>query len=74
MAEALATVGIVANIFQVIDFSAKVLGHLNDFQSSFGEVPKAFRHIKTELPVLQEALRQTKDKIDHGCPPYILFD
>lgn len=67
MAEALAVVGIVANILQLVDFSTKVLARLNDFQSSLGEIPKAFRHIKAELPVLQETLKQTKDKIDDGA-------
>ena len=67
MAEALTVVGIIANIVQLVDFSTKVLARLNDFQSTLGEIPKAFRHIKAELPVLQETLRQTKDKIDNGA-------
>ncbi|OBT84786.1 hypothetical protein VE02_06923 [Pseudogymnoascus sp. 03VT05] len=66
MADPLTAVGIVANIVQLVDFSAKVLARLDDFQSNLGEIPKAFRHIKAELPVLQDALKQTKDKIDHG--------
>ncbi|OBT38491.1 hypothetical protein VE00_11148 [Pseudogymnoascus sp. WSF 3629] len=67
MADPLTIVGIVANIVQLVDFSTKVLARLNDFQSSLGEIPKAFRHIKAELPVLQETLKTTKDKIDHGA-------
>jgi hypothetical protein len=67
MADLLTVIGIIANIVQLVDFSAKVLARLNEFQSSVGEVPKAFRHIKAELPVLQETLRQTKDKIDNGA-------
>jgi hypothetical protein len=67
MADPLTVVGIVANIVQLVDFSTKVLARLNDFQSTLGEIPKAFRHIKAELPVLQETLKQTKDKIDHGA-------
>ncbi|KFY49012.1 hypothetical protein V495_00825 [Pseudogymnoascus sp. VKM F-4514 (FW-929)] len=60
-------VGIVANIVQLVDFSTTVLARLNDFQSTLGEIPKAFRHIKAELPVLQETLKQTKGKIDDGA-------
>jgi hypothetical protein len=67
MADPLTVVGIIANIVQLVDFSTKVLARLNDFQSSFGEIPKAFRHIKAELPLLQETLNTTKDKIDHGA-------
>lgn len=66
MADPLTVVGIVANIAGLVEFSTKVLTRLNDFQSTLGEIPKVFRHIKAELPVLQETLRQTKDKIDHG--------
>ncbi|OBT52546.1 hypothetical protein VE04_08544 [Pseudogymnoascus sp. 24MN13] len=62
----LTVVGIIANIVQLIDFSTQVLARLNDFQSSFREILKAFRHIKAELPVLQETLKTTKGKIDHG--------
>ncbi|ELR10083.1 hypothetical protein GMDG_04483 [Pseudogymnoascus destructans 20631-21] len=67
MADPLTIVGIIANIVQLVDFSTKVLARLNDFQSSLGEIPKAFRHIKAELPVLQETLKQTRGKIDDGA-------
>jgi N-terminal domain on NACHT_NTPase and P-loop NTPases len=66
MAEALAVVGIVANIIQLIDFGSRVLKRLEEYQSKLGEIPEAFRHIKTELPVLLDALRQTKAAIDTG--------
>ncbi|KFY91992.1 hypothetical protein V498_05197 [Pseudogymnoascus sp. VKM F-4517 (FW-2822)] len=66
MADPLTVVGIVANIVQLVEFSTKVLARLNDFQSSLGETPKAIRHITAELPVLQETLKTTRDKIDHG--------
>lgn len=52
MADPLTVVGIIANIVQLVDFSTKVLARLDDFQSNLGEIPKAFRHIKAELPVL----------------------
>ncbi|KFY18095.1 hypothetical protein V492_00149 [Pseudogymnoascus sp. VKM F-4246] len=67
MADPLTVVGIIANIIQLVDFSTKVLARLDDFQSNLGEIPKAFRHIKVELPVLQETLRQTADKINKGA-------
>jgi len=66
MAEALAVVGVVASIIQLVDFSSKVLVRLDEFQSSLGEIPKSFRHIKAELPVLRDTLQQTKDAIDAG--------
>ncbi|RYP23415.1 hypothetical protein DL765_001120 [Monosporascus sp. GIB2] len=66
MAEALTVVGIVANIIQLVDFGSRVLKRLEEYQSKFGDVPEAFRHIKAELPVLLDALRQTKAAIDAG--------
>ena len=66
MAEALAVVGVVASIVQLVDFGSKVLLRLNDFQSSVGEIPKTFQHIKAELPVLLDTLEQTKTAIQTG--------
>jgi hypothetical protein len=66
MAEAIAVVGVVASIVQLVDYSSKVLHRLNEFQSRVGEVPKPFRHIKAQLPVLQDTLQQTKKGIDAG--------
>jgi hypothetical protein len=69
MAEALAVVGVVASIVQLVDFSSTVLGRLDEFQSDLGEIPKSFRHIKAELPVLRNTLQQIKEAIDAGSFP-----
>jgi hypothetical protein len=69
MAEALVVVGLVAGIVQLVDFSSKILVRLDEFQSSIGEIPKSFRHVKAELPVLRDTLQQTKDAIDAGFVP-----
>lgn len=66
MAEALAVVSVVANIIQLVDFGTRVLSRLEQYQSTVAEVPEAFRHIKTELPVLLLALSQTKAASDAG--------
>jgi hypothetical protein len=66
MAEVIAVIGVVASIVQLVDFSAKVLDRLDEFQSTLREVPESFRHIKAELPVLRDALQQTKEAIDSG--------
>lgn len=65
MAE-LATVGIVASIIQLVDFSAKVIHRLEEFQAKAGEVPKSLRHIRTELPLLSTTLQQIKEAINAG--------
>jgi hypothetical protein len=66
MAEALAVVGVVASIVQLVDFSSRVLIRLNEFQDSLEDTPKSFRHIKAELPVLRETLQQIRDAINAG--------
>jgi hypothetical protein len=66
MAEALVVVGTVASIVQLVDFGSKVLLRLNEFQSSIGEIPKTFQHIKAELPVLLDTLQKTKTAIETG--------
>lgn len=66
MAEALAVVGIVANIIQLVDFGSRALKRLEEYQSELGDIPEGFRHIKTELPILLDALRQTKAAVDAG--------
>jgi hypothetical protein len=66
MAEAIAVIGIVASIVQLVDFSSRFLHRLEEFQSSIGEIPRSFRHIKAELPVLQVTLQQTREAIEAG--------
>jgi hypothetical protein len=66
MAEPLAVVGVVASIVQLVDFGSRVLRRLDEFQSSLGEIPESFRHIKAELPVLLDTLQQTKEAIYAG--------
>ncbi len=67
MAEAFATVAIVSSIVQLVDFGSRLVSRLNEFQSSVKETPKAFRQIKTEIPLLLNVLSQTKEVIDAGC-------
>lgn len=66
MAEALAVVGIVANIVQLVGFSSKILHRLNEFQASLGETPRSFCVVKAELPLLQHTLEQTREAVNAG--------
>jgi hypothetical protein len=66
MAEALALVGIVASIVQLVDFSSKVLSRLNEFQSSVDEIPTSFRNIKVDLPLLLDTLKRISKDISTG--------
>lgn len=65
MAEALAVVGVAASIVQLVDFGSRVWKRLDDYQTDLGDIPESFRHIKAELPVLLDALRQTKSALGY---------
>ena len=67
MAEALAIVGLVSSIVQFVDFGSKIVDRLNEFRSSLDEVPKCFRDLKTELPLLSETLKRTKTQAEGNC-------
>ncbi|KAF2728034.1 hypothetical protein EJ04DRAFT_569878 [Polyplosphaeria fusca] len=64
MAETLAVVGVVASIVQLVDFSTRVVSRLDEFYSVAKEIPRSFRHVKTELPLLTITLEQLKGAID----------
>lgn len=66
MAEALAAVGAAASILQLVGFGIRVLNRLDQYRSTVSEVPETFRHIKSELPVLLDALNTTKAAIEAG--------
>ena len=66
MAEALAVVGVVSCIIDLVDFGSKVLHRLNDFQSSCGEIPETFKQVKKELPILLATLDHTKVAVEKG--------
>ncbi len=70
MAEGLPVIGLIANIVQLVDFSLKIIRRINEFKSSTAEIPRSFCHIKTELPLLQETLQQTKKAVDAGSLEY----
>jgi hypothetical protein len=66
MAEALAVVGVVTNIVQLVEFGTKVLGRINDFHNKLDNVPEALRHIKAQLPLLLYSLKATQHSIGTG--------
>ena len=64
MAEALALVGLVSAIVQFIEFGTEIASRLHEFHVS--DVPKTFRDIKTELPLLLDTLQRTKEQAEAG--------
>lgn len=66
MAEALAVVSLVSAIVQFVDFGTKVLNRLDEFKSDINEVPKTFRGIKIQLPLIVDTLKRTQKQADAG--------
>ena len=64
MAEALAAVGLASAIVQFIDFGTRIVTRLADFSAEVEEIPKTFRLIKVQLPLIFNTLQQVKDQAD----------
>jgi uncharacterized protein YeeX (DUF496 family) len=60
MAEAVAVIGLVSAIGQLVDYGTKMIKRPNEFQSDIDQVPKTFRDIKNPLPLLLNTLQQIK--------------
>ncbi|KAK0301955.1 hypothetical protein LTR91_024452 [Friedmanniomyces endolithicus] len=82
MADPITIVGAIASVVQLIDFSTRVLIRLNEYQSNHKELPYAFAHIASQLPILREILEKSKDRMYHQsispdewlAPPDPLFN
>jgi hypothetical protein len=66
MAEAVAVIGLVATIGQLVDFGTKIIKRLDEFQSDIDQVPQTFRDIKNQLPLLLNTLQRTKAQAEAG--------
>jgi hypothetical protein len=67
MAEALAIVGLVSTIVQLVDFGSKIVRRLRDFHSSVNAAPKMFQDIKVVLPLLLNTLKRTQAQAESGA-------
>jgi hypothetical protein len=67
MAEALVVAGLVSAIVQFIDFGSKIIERLDEFKSNVDNVPKSFRDIEAEIPLLLDALKRTKEEAETQC-------
>lgn len=62
MAEAVAVVGLIAAIIQIVDLGKSIVQRLQDFRSKTNEIPGVFRDICTQLPLLLSDLERTKEQ------------
>ena len=66
MAEALAIIGLVAAIVDLVGLGKKIIGRLNEFDSARKEVPESFRAIATQLPLYLDTLQLMKAQAERG--------
>lgn len=59
-------VSLAGTIIQFIELGAKVATRVADFSSAVDGVPRAFKHIRTELPLILDGLRKIQRNIDNG--------
>lgn len=66
MAEAITLIGLISSIASLVDISAKVASRLNDFHANKLQVPKTFRSLTDQLPLLTQTLNTIKDRAQDG--------
>ena len=59
--EAIAGIGLAASLITVVDACSKLSTRFKEFRSNSQRLPAAFRHIETELPLLNKTFRQLQD-------------
>ncbi|KEF60430.1 uncharacterized protein A1O9_01991 [Exophiala aquamarina CBS 119918] len=64
MAEAIAALGLLASILQLVDFSAKLVDRVNDVAINTRDVPETFRNISIQLPLAIAALQRLSGRIE----------
>ena len=67
MAEALAVVGVVASIVQLVQSTGHIIRLFKEYQEVVGELPKSLRHVNAELPLLSDTLQRSKALIENGA-------
>jgi N-terminal domain on NACHT_NTPase and P-loop NTPases len=64
--EALAVIGIIANIIALVDFSVKVYDRAKGFGDEVKDVPEEFREVRRILPLVANTLEKTSSHAKSG--------
>lgn len=67
MAEALAAIGVIANIMQLIDYSLKATSRIDEYGHRTTELPETLEHVRLRLGPLSDALRKLELGIKSGA-------
>lgn len=72
------TVGLVASIVQLTDFSYRVIRRIDDLRGQLGDVPKAFAPVRRELEYVEGLIQSLDtaavDRSDMKDPVYALIE
>ena len=66
MAEAMATVGFVAAVIELSSLAKKLVVRWNEFHSKAKDLPKTFRSIHVQLPVVVWSLEKIRAQAENG--------
>jgi len=66
MAEAVAVVGLLSSIVQLITFGTAVVRRLNEYKLKTRELPETFRVIRVQLPLFLNTLRDVESQVRSG--------
>ena len=64
--EALAIIGVIANIINLTEFSRDVFSQIKRYGENAQEVPEAFRDIQAVLPLISSTLTRTRNQVECG--------
>jgi N-terminal domain on NACHT_NTPase and P-loop NTPases len=66
MTEAIAVIGLLSSIVQLVDFGTKLIDRLDEFASATEDVPVSFRSIKSQLPLAIITLQRVEEQARSG--------
>ena len=66
MAEALAVIGIVSAIVQLVEFGTKVVNRLHSLKEEVANSPRVFQNVRTRLPLMLDLVKKIRLQIDGG--------
>ena len=66
MAEALAVIGIVSAIVQLVDFGSKVVSRFHAFHEEVSNGPKVYQDVRTRLPLILDLVKKIHNQIEAG--------
>lgn len=64
--EAITAIGLASSIVGFVDLSNRILSRIEEYHSSAKELPRVYRDISTQLPLMTEAMIQIENRLRRG--------